>query len=46
MWVHMAKMLQWKYDGEIPIPMLINTFKYFQMHWNTLRYIEIYYKYI
>jgi hypothetical protein len=26
-WVRMAKMLQWEYDGEIPIIMYINKFK-------------------
>jgi hypothetical protein len=45
-WVRMAKKLQWEYDGEIPITMSINTSKYFQTHWNALKYIEIYYKYI
>jgi hypothetical protein len=29
MWVCMAKILQWEYDGEIPITMSINTLKYF-----------------
>jgi hypothetical protein len=33
----MAKTLQWEYDGEIPITMWINTFNYFQTHWNTLK---------
>jgi hypothetical protein len=31
--VRITKTLQWEYDGEIPITMSINTFKYFQMHW-------------
>jgi hypothetical protein len=30
--VHMTKSLQCTYDGEIPITMSINTFKYFQTH--------------
>jgi hypothetical protein len=42
----MAKTFQWENDIEIPITMPINTFKYFQMHWNTLECIQTYYKYI
>jgi hypothetical protein len=41
----MAKTLQSECDGEILIIMLINTFKV-QAHWNTLKYIETYYKFI
>jgi hypothetical protein len=40
----MAKTLQWECDGEIPITMLINTFKNIEIHWNSLKYIETYYK--
>jgi hypothetical protein len=46
----MAKTLQWKCDVEIPITMLINTFKHIETHTiNALKYIIDtlkYYKYI
>jgi hypothetical protein len=35
----MAKTLQWKYDGKIPITMLINTYRHIEIHWNTLKHI-------
>jgi hypothetical protein len=35
--MRMAKTLQWEYNGEIPITMSINTFKYFQTNWNILK---------
>jgi hypothetical protein len=35
---HMAKTLQWEYDDKIPITMSIDTIKYFQTHWNTLKH--------
>jgi hypothetical protein len=40
-WVYMAKTLQWKCDGEIPIIMSINTFKYTERYSNTFKYIDI-----
>jgi hypothetical protein len=40
-WVHMAKMLQWECDGEILVTMLINLFKYIEMHSITFQNIEI-----
>jgi hypothetical protein len=39
----MAKTLQWECGGEIPITMLINTFKYIETY---NKCIEIYYKLI
>jgi hypothetical protein len=42
-WVHMAKTLQWEYDGEIPN---YNVNKYIWILSNALIYIEIYYTYI
>jgi hypothetical protein len=32
LWMRKTKILQSKFDGEIPVTMSINTFKYFQMH--------------
>jgi hypothetical protein len=38
-WMCMAKMLQWEYNGEIPIIMSINTFGYIYIYYY---YISIY----
>jgi hypothetical protein len=35
-WMCMAKTLQRECDGEIPITMSINTFKYIEIQWNRL----------
>ena len=41
-WMCMTKNFKWECDGEIPISILINTFKYVETHLITLKSIEIY----